>query len=94
MSDIPSLPYKLLYHERVIRTVANNTWQDGRDFLELATRIPIRTSLEVYPLTEANRALQSLKTMSSKALQCWRSRDSGPLTEQQSLSQAELETLQ
>jgi propanol-preferring alcohol dehydrogenase len=61
MSDIPSLPYKLLYHERVIRTVANNTRQDGRDFLQLAAKIPIRTSVEVYPLTEANRALQSLK---------------------------------
>jgi len=61
MSDIPPLPYKLLYHERVIRTVANNTRQDGRDFLELAARIPVRTSVEVYPLTDANRALQSLK---------------------------------
>jgi propanol-preferring alcohol dehydrogenase len=61
MSDIPSLPYKLLYHERVIRTVANNTRQDGQDFLELAARIPVRTSVEVYPLSDANRALQSLK---------------------------------
>ncbi len=61
MSDIPSMPYKLLYHERVVRSVANNTREDGRDFLQLAARIPIRTSVEVYPLSDANRALQSLK---------------------------------
>ena len=61
MSDIPSFPYDLLYHERVIRSVANNTRQDGRDFLELAASIPVRTKVEVYPLADANRALQSLK---------------------------------
>jgi alcohol dehydrogenase, propanol-preferring len=61
MSDIPALPYELLYHERVIRSVANNTRQDGKDFLQLAGKIPIRTSVEVYPLAEANRALRSLK---------------------------------
>jgi propanol-preferring alcohol dehydrogenase len=61
MSDIPRIPYKLLYHERTLRTVANNTRQDGRDFLELAAQIPIRTNVEVYPLADANRALQSLK---------------------------------
>jgi propanol-preferring alcohol dehydrogenase len=61
MSDIPPMPYRLLYHERVIRSVANNTRQDGRDFLELAAGIPIRTSVEVYALKDANRALQCLK---------------------------------
>jgi propanol-preferring alcohol dehydrogenase len=61
MSDIPSMPYRLLYHERIIRTVANNTRQDGRDFLELAAEIPIRISVEVYALKDANRALQWLK---------------------------------
>jgi propanol-preferring alcohol dehydrogenase len=61
MSDIPSFPYDLLYHERVIRSVANNTRQDGKDFLKLAASIPIRTKVEVYPLMDANRALQSLK---------------------------------
>ena len=61
MSDIPSMPYKLLYHERIVRTVANNTRQDGREFLELAAKIPIRTSVEVYALADANRALQALK---------------------------------
>ena len=50
MSDIPSFPYDLLYHERVIRSVANNTRQDGKDFLKLAASIPIRTKVEVYPL--------------------------------------------
>jgi propanol-preferring alcohol dehydrogenase len=62
MTDIPSLPYELLYHERVVRSVANNTRKDGEDFLKLAACIPIRTSVEVYPLTDANRALRSLKT--------------------------------
>ena len=61
MSDIPSFPYDLLYHERVIRSVANNTRQDGKDFLNLAASIPVRTKVEVYPLADANRALQSLK---------------------------------
>jgi propanol-preferring alcohol dehydrogenase len=61
MSDIPSLPYDLLYHERIVRSVANNTRQHGREFVDLAARIPVRTSVEVYPLPEANRALQSLK---------------------------------
>ena len=61
MSDIPSIPYELLYHERIIRSVANNTRQDGQDFLSLAASIPIRTKVEVYPLADANRALQSLK---------------------------------
>jgi alcohol dehydrogenase, propanol-preferring len=61
MSDIPALPYQLLYHERVIRSVANNTRQDGQEFLYLAASIPIRTSVEVYRLAEANRALHSLK---------------------------------
>jgi alcohol dehydrogenase, propanol-preferring len=61
MSDIPAFPYELLYHERVIRSVANNTRRDGQDFLSLAASIPIRTKVEVYPLADANRALQSLK---------------------------------
>jgi alcohol dehydrogenase, propanol-preferring len=61
MSDLPAMPYELIYHERVIRSVANNTRHDGEDFLQLAAKIPIRTSVEVYPLADANRALQSLK---------------------------------
>lgn len=61
MSPIPSLDYNLLYQERVIRSVANNTRRDGEDFLRIAAEIPIRTHVEVFPLGEANRALNSLK---------------------------------
>ena len=61
MSPIPSFDYDLLYHERVLRSVANNTRQDGEDFLRLAAEIPIHTETEVFPLRDANRALNSLK---------------------------------
>jgi propanol-preferring alcohol dehydrogenase len=61
MSPIPPLDYNLLYQERVIRSVANNTRQDGRDFLRVAGEIPIHTHVQVYPLREANRALNALK---------------------------------
>ena len=61
MSPIPSFDYDLLYGERVLRSVANNTRQDGEEFLRLAAEIPIRTETEVFPLREANRALNSLK---------------------------------
>jgi alcohol dehydrogenase, propanol-preferring len=61
MSDIPSFPYDLLYEERVIRSVANNTRRDGEEFLALAAKIPIHTHVQVFPLSEANRALNALK---------------------------------
>jgi len=61
MSDIPSFPYDLLYQERMIRSVANNTRRDGEQFLALAAEIPIRTRVQVFPLCEANRALNALK---------------------------------
>lgn len=61
MSDIPSFPYDLLYQERLIRSVANNTRRDGQEFLTLAAEIPIRTHVQVFPLSEANRALNALK---------------------------------
>lgn len=61
MSPTPPLDYSLLYHERVIRSVANNTRQDGEDFLRIAAEIPIRTEVEVFPLSDANRALDHLK---------------------------------
>ena len=61
MSPIPSLDYSLLYHERVVRSVANNTRQDGIDFLRVAAEIPIRTEVQSYSLAEANRALNALK---------------------------------
>jgi alcohol dehydrogenase, propanol-preferring len=61
MSPIPSFSYDLLYQERVIRSVANNTRQDGEDFLCVAAEIPIRTHVQIFPLAEANRALNALK---------------------------------
>jgi propanol-preferring alcohol dehydrogenase len=61
MSPIPSFSYDLLYQERMIRSVANNTRQDGEDFLRVAAKIPIRMHTQVFPLKEANRALNLLK---------------------------------
>jgi len=61
MSPIPSFSYDLLYQERVIRSVANNTRKDGEDFLRVAAEIPIRTHVQIFPLNEANRALNALK---------------------------------
>jgi propanol-preferring alcohol dehydrogenase len=61
MSDVPAFPYHLLWGERVVRSVANLTRQDGTDFLKLAGEIPIRTSVETYPLENANDALRDLR---------------------------------
>jgi alcohol dehydrogenase, propanol-preferring len=61
MSKIPPLDYDLLYEERVVRSVANNTRQDGEDFLRVAAEIPIHTHVKLFPLSEANRALNALK---------------------------------
>jgi len=61
MSRIPSFDYQLLYQERMIRSVANNTRKDGEDFLRIAAEIPIRTHVQIFPLSEANRALNALK---------------------------------
>jgi len=61
MSPIPSFDYDLLYGERMLRSVANNTRQDGEDFLRLAAEIPIHSETEIFPLRDANRALNSLK---------------------------------
>jgi len=61
MSPIPSFNYDLLYQERMIRSVANNTRQDGEDFLRVAAEIPIRTHVQMFALREANRALNALK---------------------------------
>lgn len=62
MSPIPSFDYNLLYQERVIRSVANNTRQDGEDFLRTAAEIPVRMEVTSYPLRDANRALNDLKS--------------------------------
>jgi len=61
MSDIPSFPYKLLWGERVLRSVANLTRRDGEEFLALAPRVPVRTEIETFPLTGANEALDRMR---------------------------------
>ena len=61
MSDIPSFPYALLWGERSIRSVANLTRQDGEEFMALAPRIPIATSVTAFDLDDANEALASLR---------------------------------
>jgi propanol-preferring alcohol dehydrogenase len=62
MSDIPSFAYRLLWEERAIRSVANLTRQDAREFLTLAADIPLRTHVHAYALTGANRALSDLRS--------------------------------
>ena len=61
MSDIPAFPYSLLWGERVVRSVANLTREDASQFLSLAPKIPIRTTIETFPLIEANEALRRLR---------------------------------
>jgi propanol-preferring alcohol dehydrogenase len=61
MSDIPAFPYRLLWQERSLRSVANLTRQDARKFLERAAGMSIRTSVTEYPLLDANRALDDLR---------------------------------
>jgi propanol-preferring alcohol dehydrogenase len=62
MSDIPSFPYHLLWGERTVRSVANLTRRDGEEFLTLAPQVPVRTSIETFPLAQANEALERLRT--------------------------------
>jgi len=61
MSDIPSFPYEQLWGERVIRSVANLTRRDGQEFLALAPRVPVHTEVELFPLEQANEALERLR---------------------------------
>jgi alcohol dehydrogenase, propanol-preferring len=61
MSDVPAFPYELLWGERVIRSVANLTRRDGREFMALAPRIPVRAAWRAYPLAEANAALADFR---------------------------------
>ena len=61
MSDIPAFPYSILWGERSVRSVANLTRRDGAEFLELASRIPLHTSVETFALARANEALQRLR---------------------------------
>jgi propanol-preferring alcohol dehydrogenase len=62
MSDIPSFPYEILWGERVLGSVANLTRRDGEEFIALAPQIPVRTEVEVYPLAEADRALDAIRS--------------------------------
>ena len=62
MSDIPSFPYELLWGERVLRSVANLTREDGERFLELAPRVPVRTEVETHPLERAGEALERVRS--------------------------------
>jgi propanol-preferring alcohol dehydrogenase len=61
LDQVPAFPYRLLWEERGLRSVANVTRRDAAEFLELAGSIPIRTSVQEYPLAEANAALADLK---------------------------------
>jgi alcohol dehydrogenase, propanol-preferring len=61
MSDIPSFPYEDLWHERTIRSVANLTRQDGHEFLELAPKVPVHSTVTTYPLAKAESALADLR---------------------------------
>ena len=61
MSDIPAFAYRLLWQERQLVSVANLTRQDGIDFLQLAPRVGLRTRTTVYPLSQANQALDDLR---------------------------------
>ena len=62
MSDIPSFPYRDLWEERVLRSVANLTRADAEEFLALAPRVPVRTTVTPFPLSEAEFALTRLRT--------------------------------
>jgi propanol-preferring alcohol dehydrogenase len=61
MSDIPSFPYKLLWDERQIRSVANLTRGDGEEFLAIAPQVPVETQVTTYSLSDANLALDDLR---------------------------------
>jgi alcohol dehydrogenase, propanol-preferring len=61
MSDIPSFPYSILWEERVLRSVANLTRENAREFLALAPKVPVRTTVEVHPLEQAETALERLR---------------------------------
>ena len=61
MSDIPSFPYQLLWGERVLRSVANLTREDGVELFRVVARVPVRTSVRSFPLEEANEALSALR---------------------------------
>jgi len=61
MSDIPSFPYADIWGERAITSVANLTRRDGKEFFEIAPRVPVRTETETFPLEQANTALDRFR---------------------------------
>lgn len=61
MSDIPAFAYRLLWEERVIRSVANLTRRDGEEFLALAARVPLKIHVTPFPLADANEALSAVR---------------------------------
>jgi len=61
MSDIPAFAYRLLWEERIVRSVANLTRRDGEEFLAVAAQVPVRTTTTAYPLPQANEALARLR---------------------------------
>ena len=61
MSDIPSFPYRLLWQERVLRSVANLTRQDGAEFMALAARLRLQIHVTPFPLEQANEALDQVR---------------------------------
>jgi len=61
ISDIPSFPYADLWEERVITSVANLTRRDGEEFFDIATRVPVKTKTETFPLEDANIALDRFR---------------------------------
>jgi len=62
MSPVPEMDYSLLYHERILRSVANSTRRDVEELLKIASEIPVKTSVEIFGLEDANIALKNLKT--------------------------------
>jgi len=75
MSPIPAMDYSLIYYEKVLRSVANLTRQDAREFLALAAKVPVQTEVQVYPLESANQALTDLKHSrieGAAVLQVWK----------------------
>lgn len=67
MSDIPEMPYSLIYGERVLKSVTNFTRSDAADFLQLAAEIPVRSEVEVFSLEDANEVLMKLKESKIRA---------------------------
>ncbi|MEJ2211326.1 MAG: alcohol dehydrogenase, partial [Anaerolineae bacterium] len=61
MSDIPSFPYRLLWEERIVRSVANLTRRDGEEFLKIAPQVPVKVTVNRFPLEAANEALDQLR---------------------------------